>query len=194
VSIFKWTDKGFLREPVFLRRLDSGEADPQDQDRSLDPGLPQLQPLFDGSHTEGLDTTGLQFPADRDGPMPVSIRLDDRADGYGARQQASKGVEVVGDCIQVDDRKGRSIDPVGHRKRRVHAPSLVTLHPLIVNLDAAKKFEGKRVRVRQMGSNGGFVGPNRIGHTVRSCESEYGPIWRALTRVTAVFAEFLCNI
>ncbi len=36
-------------------------------------------------------------------------------------------------------------------------------------------------------------GPNRIGHTVRSCESEYGPIWRALTRVSTVFAEFFAT-
>jgi len=84
---------------VFLRGLDSGEAAPRDQDRSLDPGLPQLQALFDGSHAEGLDIMGLQFPADRDGPVSVSICLDDRADGYRARQQASKGVEVVGDGV-----------------------------------------------------------------------------------------------
>ena len=45
----------------------------------------------------------------------------------------------MGDGVQIDDRKGPSIDPVRKKKRGVHAPSLVALHLQIVNLCVEKE-------------------------------------------------------
>jgi len=74
----------------------------EEENRRLNPSLPQLDPLFKRGHRKPRGTGRERRPGDRNGAMAVAISLDDRHELRRRSQQPSDRLHISSDRPEID--------------------------------------------------------------------------------------------
>jgi hypothetical protein len=97
----------------------------QDEDRTFDAGLAEGERLVERGDAEAVRARPFESAGDRDRPMPVRVRLDDRMDRRVRAGELAEDGDVAGEGVEVDlrPRRARERRQAGGREPVLDRPS-----------------------------------------------------------------------